>query len=144
MLDATLAIIHHIFAFTLVGCLVGEWLLLMDKPSRSILKRLSIVDAAYGASAVASLGVGICRVSWGLKPASFYTGNPIFWAKMGAWTIVAIISILPTIRFIQWSRRKTIPSEIEFSAVRKFVSWEIVAFTLIPVFAALMARGYGY
>jgi putative membrane protein len=143
MLDAFLAIIHHVFAFSLVGCLVGEWFLLMEPPSKSIVKRLAVCDAFYGLAAVGSLAIGVCRVLWGVKPSNFYTENPVFWAKMVVWALVAIISIRPTVWFIQWRNRATIPSEAEFARARRFVSWEIAALIFIPVFAALMARGVG-
>ncbi|NDE17020.1 DUF2214 family protein [bacterium] len=144
MFDAILAIIHHVFVFSLAGCLVGQWLLLMGTPSFSVLKLLGRVDAVYGIAATGSLAVGVARIFWGVKPASFYTNNPVFWTKMAVWGVVAILSIFPTIRFIQWGRRKEIPGVAEFVAVRKYVFFEILVFTLIPVFAALMARGYGY
>ena len=126
MLDSTLAIIHHFFAFSLLGCLVGEWILLMEAPSRSIVQRLSKLDLAYGSAAVGSLTIGISRVVWGIKPSSFYTNNPVFWAKMLVWGVVAGVSVLPTIRFIKWQRSPTLPSAADFSAMKRLLAVELV------------------
>ena len=62
--------------------------------------------------------------------------------------LVGLLSILPTLRILQWRRRAR--SEPDFAltaadvaAVRPFMIAEAVLFGLIPVFAAMMVRGFG-
>ena len=128
---------------TVFGCLFSEWVLLFDQPSSSLVKRIFIVDAVYGLSALGVLIVGCFRVIWGLKPAQFYTGNFIFWIKMMAFLVVGLLSIPSTLRFIKWRRSSVIPTSAEISSTQVFVTFELVFFAVIPICAALMARGYG-
>jgi putative membrane protein len=142
--DALLAIAHHLFAFLLLACLTAEWVLLLQAPTSTVARKLALFDAGYGLAALGSLGAGIARLLWGLKPASYYTGNPVFWAKLGLWGAVGILSIVPTVRFLKWRRQEPSPSQSEFDETRRLVALELLLFTGIPALAALMARGFGY
>ena len=78
----------------------------------------------------------------------FYLSNPFFWAKIAAFLAVALLSLPPTLRFLAWrARLRTepdfIPPAAEIRKMRLFMHMEATVFVLIPVFAALMARGYG-
>jgi putative membrane protein len=71
-----------------------------------------------------------------------------FWAKLGAFAAVGLLSIMPTVEFIRW--RKAISGNLPFSPaphgirnVRRVLFAEAILFALIPAFAAAMARGYG-
>ncbi|WP_292133243.1 DUF2214 family protein [Mesorhizobium sp.] len=113
------------------------------------LKRLAGIDRHYGIIAALIIIVGIGRVVWGLKGWEFYVHNWVFWAKMAAFGIVGLLSIVPTVRFISWSRQaSTNPSFAvpvgELASVKTYIRAEAFVFLLIPVFAAAMARGYGY
>ena len=142
--ELLLAIAHHLFAFSLLGLLVAELVLLANAPSRPVVLQLFIVDIAYGVAAAGSLAIGISRILWGGKPVEFYTANPMFWTKMGFWGLVALVSLVPTIRYILWWRQRDLPSPQAFASTRRLVVLEAVLFVGIPVFAAVMARGIGY
>jgi putative membrane protein len=60
--DMLLAIAHHLFAFLLLACLIAEWTLLKEPPSRTIVRRLALIDAGYGIAAAGSLAAGISRL----------------------------------------------------------------------------------
>ena len=146
--DLILAILHHILVFGLAGVLAAEVALMRPGLTLAGLKRLAIVDAHYGAMAVAILVVGGLRVAYGIKGPEAYLSNPFFWAKMAAFGAVALISIFPTVRILAWRRKSRIdaafsPFEEEVLRVRAFLLAEAAVFVLIPVFAAVMARGYG-
>ncbi|WP_246707313.1 DUF2214 family protein [Mesorhizobium sp. NZP2077] len=72
----------------------------------------------------------------------------MFWAKMAAFGLVGLLSIIPTVRFISWNRQAgadpsfTVPAS-ELASVKTYIRTETFVFLLIPVFAAAMARGYG-
>jgi putative membrane protein len=90
--------------------------------------------------------VGVLRVLYGGKGAEFYVANTAFWAKMAAFAAVGLLSIAPTVRIIGWGRRAradaafAVPQD-EVAAMRKWFGAQLALFALIPVFAAMMARG---
>jgi putative membrane protein len=149
LLDALLSILHHLAVYTLLALLVAELVLLHQEPSAPLVRALARVDLFFGIAAGVVVAVGTCRVLYGVKGAAFYTGNALFWTKIGLFLLVALISIFPTMRFIQWTRRGRaspawLPSQLEFRKIGRIVGVETALFGLIPVCAALMARGFGY
>jgi len=75
--------------------------------------------------------------------------NPMFWAKIGAFAVVGLISIRPTLRILAWQKLAKadaafVPPLDEVGAVRRQMLLEIHVFALIPIFAAMMARGVGF
>lgn len=145
--DLVLAILHHLLAFSLAGVIGAEFVMLRNEPSPSSIRLLARIDRHYGMIAMAIIAVGIVRVVYGLKGWEFYAYNWMFWAKMAAFMAVGLLSIRPTMRFIDWNRKAAqpdfqVPGE-DLAAVRSAVRMQAIVFILIPVFAALMARGYG-
>ena len=85
---------------------------------------------------------------YGIKGAEFYLANLVFWAKIAAFAVVGLLSAPPTIRILRWRRSVRmapdfVPPAEEIAGVRRFMRLEAGVFFLIPVFAAMMARGYG-
>ncbi|TPI17072.1 DUF2214 family protein [Mesorhizobium sp. B4-1-3] len=148
-IDLVLAIIHHLLVFSLAGIIGAEFVLVRGDLGAATLKRLAGIDRHYGIIAALIVVVGLCRVSFGLRGWEFYVYNWVFWAKMVAFAIVGLLSILPTMRFLSWSRQANgnpsfaVPAA-ELASVKNYVRAERFIFLLIPVFAAAMARGYGY
>ena len=147
--DLVLAIFHHLLVFSLAGIIGAEFVLIRSDLSAATLKRLANIDRHYGILATLIIVIGIGRVIYGLKGWEFYVYNWVFWAKMAAFLAVGLLSIVPTIRFISWNRQaKASPSFLvpaaELASVKTYVRAEAFIFLLIPVFAAAMARGYGY
>lgn len=145
--DFILASLHHLLAFGLVAMLVTQSVLLSRNVDGTALKRLAGVDRGYGMVAMLLVVVGLLRVFQGIKGEDFYLHNPWFHAKMGAFVLAALLSILPTIRFIRW--RKALkadpvyaPPESEVAAMRRIVRFELMLIAVILVAAAGMAR-YG-
>jgi putative membrane protein len=91
--------------------------------------------------------VGVLRVIYGLKGWEFYVYNTSFWAKMVAFAAVGLISTVPTVRILGWRRamqRTTglyVAPDAEIAGVRRAIRWQMAIFLLIPIFAAMMARG---
>jgi putative membrane protein len=146
--DLLLAIAHHLLMFALLGLLATEMMMLRPGLASDRIIRLSRLDLAYGIVAGLILVVGFSRVFFGIKDPWFYLANPVFWAKIGAFALVGLISIAPTRRILHW--RKAVaadatfsPAESEMARVKLLMHYEGAAFLSIPVFAALMARGYG-
>lgn len=145
--DALLAIVHHLLAFGLVGLIMAEWAVLRGVASADTVNRLARVDLFYGIAAGALLAVGALRVTYGVKGYAFYVGNPVFWLKVALFAAAGLLSILPTVRFIRWSRAVklgTLPDAAQWLATRKLIVWELHCLAGVMICAALMARGVGH
>ena len=146
--DAWLAIAHHIAVFALLGVIASEWSMLRPGLLAADVRRLALVDAAYGALAATVLTVGILRLWLGAKPFDFYSDNPFFWLKMAAFATVGLLSITPTVRYLRWRKAleedpSATPTAGEIAGARRYLLLEVGVFAIIPVAAALMARGIG-
>jgi putative membrane protein len=147
--DLLLAIAHHLLIFALAGVIAVESMLIQQELSARAIGMLARIDRSYGVIAMLIIIVGICRVLFGLKGWEFYVYNWAFWAKMAAFAGVGLLSIQPTMRFIAWNKAQSrdgafrVP-DAELATARRFMRAEVVVFLLIPIFAAIMARGIGY
>ena len=150
MTDLALAIVHHLIVFGLAAVLAAELALMRPAAmSPQTVKLLGRFDAAYGMLALAILAAGAIRVMYGAKGADFYLHNHAFWTKIAAFAVVGLISIKPTLRIAAWKKALKadaafVPSLDEVGKLRKTLLIEIHVFALIPIFAAMMARGVAY
>ena len=147
MADLALAILHHVLAFSLAAIIAAELVLLRTELTSATIKRLVGIDRYYGVIAGLIMIVGAARLYWGLKGWEFFLFNWPFWAKMAAFLLVGLLSIIPTIRFISWRREANADANFqlpagELATVKKLVHAEALLFILIPVLAAVMARAF--
>lgn len=146
--DAWLAIAHHLAVFGLLAVLAAEWALVRPGLGETDVRRLGRIDSLYGVFAVGVLVAGLARLSAGDKPFDFYVDNPFFWLKMAAFASVGGLSVAPTLRYIRWGRSLqgdtgAMPPAAELTATRRAILAQLAVFPVIPVSAALMARGIG-
>jgi putative membrane protein len=92
--------------------------------------------------------VGLLRVFYFEKGATYYAHNWFFWTKMLGFALAALLSIYPTVRFISWRKftaRNQVPeiSDPEAVRIKLMLRLETVAIALILFSAAMMARGIG-
>ncbi len=146
--DAGLSFLHFVFAFILVGAIAAEaWVLRLPVDGR-VARLLMRIDLFYAIAAVGVIVAGVSRVFFGIKGADYYASQPFFWAKMAVFAIVGLISIAPTRAFFKWNKAAradagfTVP-DAEVKGVRRFLMIEVHLLVLVPLFAALMARGVG-
>jgi putative membrane protein len=146
--DLHLAIAHHLLFLLLAGVLAFEIGAVRSRMDREDILRVARVDIWYGVLAGAIILVGFSRAIFAAKGWAYYSVNLFFWAKIGTFAVVALLSIMPTIEFIRW--RKALSSNLTFSPaphgirnVRRVLFAEAILFALIPMFAAATARGYG-
>ena len=145
---ALMAFLHHLLAFTLVACVVYEFIAYRKGITIQETRRIQRADLLYGISAGLLLIVGLLRVFYFEKGPAFYTNNPFFWLKMDAFLIVGLLSIDPTVRYVRWNRilkENKAPeiSDKEFKRTRLLLTLEVIGLTVILLGAALMARGIG-
>jgi putative membrane protein len=146
--EALLAYAHLLAILTLVVFITSEAALCRPEwMSASIVQRLATVDRIYGIAAVAVLLTGLARASLGAKGWSYYAGNWLFWLKFGAFVVVGLLSIAPTLRFARWRRALAasgaLPGEAEVRATRKLVMLQAHVIPFIPLPAVFLARGFG-
>jgi len=140
------AFLHHIAAFTLVGALAVEFVLIGQELSLASARRLTVVDAVLGLSAGILLIVGLLRVFYFEKGADYYFHSHAFLIKLSVFIVVALLSIVPTREFLSWrgalkAGRLPAVDATKLRLVRRIIHGEVAAVIVILLCAALMARG---
>ena len=143
MLDLVLAICHHLLIFALFGVLLAELIFVRKGMAFTAVVRTQAVDLWYGVLAALILAVGFSRAVFAAKGWLYYQHNAFFWAKIGTFLLIGLLSVPPTLRFIAWRRVEVSPPDEAVTTVQRYLHAEIVLFALLPIFAAAMARGYG-
>lgn len=149
MTDFLLASLHHLLVYAIVAMLVTESALLRGTVDRSTVQRLAGIDLGYGLCAMLLIVAGVLRIVFGIKAYDFYLHNPWFHAKIGAFLLVGLLSILPTVRFLRWRKAlgansAYLPDAAEVAKMRGIVRFELLLLAAVFVFAAAMARHGGF
>ena len=146
---AFMAFLHHLAAFTVVAALAVEVALFKPPLSLAQARRLQRTDLWFGAAATAVLIIGLLRVFYFEKGASYYWHDAFFLMKLGAFIAAGLISIYPTLIFLSWralvkaGQAPEVPAAVTVR-VRRCLMLELGAIVVILLGAALMARGFGH
>jgi putative membrane protein len=147
MREIWLVIAHHLAFLGLAAILAVEIAVIRPGMTAEEVVRIRRLDGIFGMLLGAVLFVGIVMVSNSPKGQDFYTDNPIFWMKMGAFAAMALLSVMPTIRIYYWWQEARggafSASNEDIGRVRLLLRAEAAFFIAIPVFAAFVARGVG-
>jgi len=143
MFDLSLAIGHHLLIFVLFGVLTAELVLVRPALDQATIARTARIDLWYGIVAGIIVIVGFTRAIFAAKGWAYYEHNAFFWAKIGTFVVIAVLSVPPTLKYLGWQRSGSLPTDAEVAVVRRFLWAEVVLFALLPIFAAAMARGFG-
>ena len=140
------AFLHHVAAFTLVGALAVEFVLIKQEFNIATARRLAVTDAVLGASAGVLLVAGLLRVFYFEKGAAYYSHSHAFLAKFSLFVIVALLSIVPTIEFLSWRKALKagqVPAVAapKLKRLRMIIHAELAAVVIILLCAAIMAKG---
>ena len=146
--EALLAYAHFLAILTMVVFLASEAALCRREwLNAAVVERLAKVDMIYGISSIAVLLTGVARTYWGMKGAGWYWTQPLLHAKITLFIVVAVMSIVQTLRFMRWRRnlRATgaLPTELEIKKTRRLIMIEAHLVALIPLLAVFLARGVG-
>lgn len=144
---ALIAGLHYLGIMALAAALVVQVFTLRSAVSLETVQRLARVDLLYGMAAVVVLATGLLRLTtaYGRGPA-FFMHNGVFHLKVTLFVIVALLSIVPTVRFLRWRRHAlrtgepALPAAADFRNTRRLVMVELHILFLIPFLAALMVR----
>ena len=143
------AFLHHLAAFTLVAGLAVEFILIRGELTVRTARKLQLVDMVFGTSSGVVLAVGLFRVFYFEKGASYYFHSAPFIAKLSLFAIVGLLSIYPTIEFLSWGKslkQGQLPAltDRKIASIRSVIHWELAGVVLIILCAAIMAKGVGY
>ncbi|HEX3915451.1 MAG TPA: DUF2214 family protein [Steroidobacteraceae bacterium] len=143
MLDLLLAIGHHLLIFAIFGVICAEFWAVRPGLSTAAAARLASIDLWYGISAGLVLVVGFSRAVFAAKGWAYYSHNAFFWAKLGTFAAIGLLSIPPTLAFLRWRKSELQPDDADIRGVRRYLHVELALFAFLPIFAAAMARGFG-
>lgn len=142
------AYLHYLSFMLAFGALVFEVSSLKKDLTLREAWQIVIADGIYGITALVVLVTGVLRVLYFGQGTDFYLSNPVFYTKVAIFLIVGSFSLYPTISFLLWIpalRQGQLPT-LELPKVDRLVGiirLEILGFAMIPLFAAMMARGIG-
>jgi putative membrane protein len=142
VLDLWLAIAHHLIVFGLLGMLAVELALIRVGVTSPTIAGVAQLDRWYGLFAGGAVVVGFSRAVFTAKGWDYYEHNLFFWAKIATFALVGLFSVPPTLAYLLW-RKTGVPDAAAVASVRRWLWAELALFALLPIFAALMARGYG-
>jgi len=148
MAYAVAAYLHFVAIFLLFALLVLEHQLFSQPLNFKRARSLFRADTAFGIVAGLVLITGAARAMRYGKGFDYYLNNSFFHAKIGVFVIVALLSIYPTVTFLKWRpalKAGQVPQLTSTTTrwVKLIIRIELLALLLIPLLAALMARGFG-
>jgi putative membrane protein len=140
------AFLHHLAAFTLVSALAIEFALIRGELTLASARRLQVTDLVFGIAAGTLLVIGLLRVFFFEKGASYYFHSHAFLGKLTLFIVVGLLSIIPTIEFLSWGgalRAGQVPAigAKKLRLVTAIIHGEVFAIVIILLCAAIMARG---
>jgi len=99
------------------------------------------------AAAVAVILSCLSRIYFGAKGAAWYWQQPLLYAKLVVFVMLVALSLSPTREFQRWARNLAagggLPDAAAVQAVRRRVLTLTHLLIIVPLFAALLARGVG-
>lgn len=145
--NAIIAYFHYLGILVLFASLLLEHSLYRAELSVTQARRLTRIDGLYGLSAIVVLISGILRVFNEPKGVDYYLVSQFFYVKVGLFILVGLLSIYPTVHFFKWRNnlRVSQPPQIGTATAQRVISViriELLAIALLPLLAALMARGF--
>jgi putative membrane protein len=140
------AFLHHLAAFTLVGALAVEFILIRMELTLATARRLMIADAVLGGAAGLVLVVGLLRVFYFEKGAAYYFSSHAFLTKLGVFILVFALSLIPTVEFLSWRQAVKVgqvpqPDAKRLKLIGTLIHAELAGIVVILLAAAMMARG---
>jgi putative membrane protein len=132
-----------------VATLAIEFVLIRGELTARSARRLQLTDMIFGMSSGVVLLVGLLRVFYFEKGASYYFHSWPFLAKLLLFLGVGLLSIPPTREFMSWRRilkQGQVPalSDARRRQLLRLMHIELAGIVLILACAALMARGVGF
>jgi putative membrane protein len=140
------AFLHHLCAFTLVSAVVVEFTLIRQELTAATARRLQVTDLVLGIAAGVLFVIGLLRVFFFEKGASYYFHSHAFLTKFSLFIVIGFLSIVPTREFLSWRGAIAAGQVPVIEAGRRrwvtmIIHAELAAIVVILLCAAIMARG---
>jgi putative membrane protein len=140
------AFLHHLCAFSLVAALAIEFALIRMELTLASARRLQTTDLVLGIAAGLLLVIGLSRVFFFEKGATYYWHSHAFLMKFGLFVIIGLLSIIPTMEFLSWrgaikAGQVPVVDAAKRRRVTMIIHIELAAVVIIVLCAAIMARG---
>jgi putative membrane protein len=144
----SLAWFHYLAMMFLAAALVAEHLMFTPRPDAAAARKLVAVDLVYGISLLVVLLTGVGRLFHGGKGVAFYMASGVYHAKFTLFVVMALIWLYPALKLLGWRRALAtgqVPSlgESEARRVLMAIRIQLLILLLLPLLAAMMARGIG-
>jgi len=147
-IDPFLAYMHFVGIMLVAAFLGAEFMLLRSELKARTVEILATADMGYFLSAGLVLVAGALRLGFSPKGFMFYAGNVVLWAKIALFFGIAILSLIPTRRFLQWRHKLRMDPGFQISpdearSTRRIVFIELHLLAVLPLLAVMMSRGIG-
>ena len=148
MIAALISFGHFLAFFAMSAALVVQLVLLSETMNLEHARRVRRASLVYGLSIITIFIFGSLRVFYFEKGAEYYFNNIFFITKLAIFFLIAILHLIPTIRFISWGNalsQNNVPrlSDSETRLLRLVIHAELTGIGIILLCAALMAHGIG-
>lgn len=134
--------LHFLGILSLASGLVVEQFLISKVVSINEMRKIAAADAICGMAALLILISGVLLWFAVGKPAEFYSGNWLFYTKLTIFLGIMILASYPAIFFIRNRNSKLNVINVP-QLVIILIRLELVLLFTVPLFAVLMAKGYG-
>lgn len=148
ILESILAYLHIAAILTIVVFMTS--LAALCRPrwfNAEVVRRLTRVDQIYWGAWVAVVATGAARMIWGFKGLAWYAGQPLLWAKIALFVVIALLTLPASRELWRWRRELdatgALPAMERVDAARRWVMIAAHLFLLIPLAAVFLARGVG-
>jgi putative membrane protein len=138
--------VHYVAVFVMIGALMVQMYLLKLNTVADAVRSIARVDRIYGVAALLVFVTGLLRVWHGGKGADYYWHNGAFHGVIGLFILAALVSIVPTLRFIRWRKAVdagALPAEGEARKTRMLVHVELSLIFIVALLITMVAKGYG-
>ena len=148
ILESILAYLHIAAILTIVVFMTSLAALCRPKWfNAEVVRRLTRVDQIYWGAWVAVVASGAARMIWGFKGLTWYAGQPLLWAKIALFVVIALLTLPASRELWRWRRELdatgALPAMERVDAARRWVMIAAHLFLLIPLAAVFLARGVG-
>ena len=134
--------LHFLAILALAIALLIENIAIKPSISAEDARNLAKVDAMYTVSIVLAFLFGLTLWLWVGKPSAFYSANTLYWSKIGIFSLLAILSLLPK-RFFRKYRNASEEEITVPKIVTLMLRAQLSLLATIPLLAFLVARGIG-
>ncbi|HET8881738.1 MAG TPA: DUF2214 family protein [Solimonas sp.] len=138
--------VHYVAVFVMIGALMVQMYLLKLSAVADAVRSIARVDRIYGVAALLVFVTGLLRVWHGGKGADYYWHNGAFHGVIGLFVLAALVSVVPTLRFIRWRKAVdagALPAEGEARKTRMLVHVELSLIFIVALLITMVAKGYG-